>query len=60
MTTSGGCPDALCGWERLDPQVVTGMLEDEVIAKWQAAEEAWKTDVEGTETSDVTECRSTT
>ena len=29
----------------------------EVIAKWQAAEEAWKTDVEGTETSDVTECR---
>ena len=39
---------------------MTGMLEDEVIAKWQAAEEAWKTDVEGTETSDVTECRSTT
>jgi hypothetical protein len=32
----------------------------EVIAKWQAAEEAWKTDVEGTETSDVTECRNTT
>ena len=46
--------------ERLDPQVVTGKLEDEVIAKWQAAEEAWKIDVEGTETSDVTECRSTT
>ena len=32
----------------------------EVIAKWQAAEEAWKTDAEGTETSDVTECRNTT
>ena len=29
----------------------------EVIAKWQAADEAWETDVEGTETSDVTECR---
>ena len=32
----------------------------EVIARWQAAEEAWKTDAEGTETSDVTECRNTT
>ena len=31
-----------------------------VIAKRQAAEEAWKTDVEGTETSDVLECRNTT
>ena len=32
----------------------------EVIAKWQAAEEAWKTDVEGTGTSDMTECRNNT
>ena len=32
----------------------------EVIAKRQAAEEAWNTDVEGTETSGVTECRNTT
>ena len=32
----------------------------EVIAKWRAAEEAWKTDDEGAETSDVTECRNTT
>jgi hypothetical protein len=32
----------------------------EVIAKWQAAEEAWKTDGEGTEISDVSECRNTT
>ena len=31
----------------------------EVIAKRQAAEEAWKTDDEGTEISDVSECRNT-
>jgi len=32
----------------------------EVMANCQAAKEAWKTDVEGAETSDVTECRNTT